>query len=292
MDAPMKKRDETKKKVKWAHSGGKTMDEAFPYHKKDENGSSDWDKTTPEKRKKKGWLSLRTIDTYRPELVADGELIATKPKDGGKAQIKYTPKEEIEGPSKKEDFDVAKEEQTLPVPKGVLVSMVIDQAREIIEAIEKDDAWKNKRKIRKICNDLRPVNEKIGYLQQLGYSVTEPWDYFKKEAPPKWKGVFGWKDIKGTIGIPLNGEPIILDENERVIAIPELIHPSLPEWKGYLLTVIAELESSTVAPDGKTKIRPMERVQARRKRRLFRPRVANSKDSGEDAEIKASGGRK
>lgn len=283
MVAPMQKRDRTKERVKWAYSGGKTTDEAFPYHVKDENGKSKWDKATPEERKKKGWISERNIGKYRAELVAEGELVDITPKDRGKAQTKYAPKEEVGGLSKKEDFDIAKEEQTLPVPKGVLVSMVIDEARDIIKAIEKDDAWKNKRKIRKICHDIRPVNEKIGYLNQLGYSVSEPWDYFKKEAPPMWKGLFGWKNLKGIIGIPVNGEPVIVDENEKVIAVPELIYPSLPEWKGYLLTVIAELESSTVIPDGKTRVKPMTRLQARRKNRRSRPGAANDKEPEKDA---------
>ncbi|NLT36721.1 MAG: hypothetical protein GXX95_00980 [Methanomassiliicoccus sp.] len=236
--ATIAKKDKTRETVKKAYSGGKTEDEA-------------------QKILHKQGISLSSHQKHRADLVKDGNL-TPKPHHGkGKGPTQFIPTDELLLPPNTQEIDLSKEEATLPVSKGVLVSMVIDQAKEIVEAIEKDDAWKNKRKIRKICNEIRPVIGHIAYLESLGYSLTLPWHFFEKENPPLWKGLFGWKDLRGTGGIPVKiaGADIegVNEKEDRLYLNPEftnnelyvIIYPSLPEWKWYFMKVIEELDSAS-----------------------------------------------
>lgn len=254
--ATIAKKDRTRETIKKAYSGGKTEDEA-------------------QKILDKKGISLSSHQKHRSDLVKDGGLISVPYEGKGKGLTRFFPADEILIPPNTQGVDLTKEEGTLPVSKGTLISMVIDQAKNIVEAIEKDDAWKNVRTIKKICNNIRPLVHNLAYLESIGFDLTLPWHYFEKEKPPSWKGLFGWKDLRGTLGIPIkasgpefenyqvkpglnslfvvNEFQEIKEKNDVLSISPKdtdgllwvYIFPSLPEWKRYFLKVIEELDSAS-----------------------------------------------
>lgn len=254
--ATIAKKDRTRNTVKKAYSGWKTEDEA-------------------QKILDKKGISLSSHQKHRSDLVKDGGLISVPYEGKGKGLTRFFPADEILIPPNTQGVDLTKEEGTLPVSKGTLISMVIDQAKNIVETIEKDDAWKNVRTIKKICNNIRPLVHNLAYLESIGFDLTLPWHYFEKEKPPSWKGLFGWKDLRGTLGIPIkasgpefenyqvkpglnslfvvNEFQEIKEKNDVLSISPKdtdgllwvYIFPSLPEWKRYFLKVIEELDSAS-----------------------------------------------
>lgn len=246
--ATIGKRDRTRELVKRAYEGAKTEDEAQKYLAK---------------RK----VSLSSHQKHRSELVKAEELRRIPYAGNGKGPCRFVPSEKVIDHSIDQTIDLAKEEETLPVPKSVLVTMTIDRIKGVIESIDKDDAWRNKRKIKKICNDIRPVYNDIAYLEKLGYRLTMPWLYFRSESPSVWKGLFGWKDLRGIIGVPTRplkfetsekGDLVIspitpldesvskqMDDNEYRQSM--MVFPSLVEWRAYFLTVLDELDSASIS---------------------------------------------
>ncbi|MBU0686105.1 MAG: hypothetical protein KJ653_09720, partial [Candidatus Thermoplasmatota archaeon] len=97
---------------------------------------------------------------------------------------------------------------------------------------EEKDTWRRPRKVRSICLDkIEPLVESLRDLRAGGVEVTMPWEFFREENPPEFKGILRSPDLRG----PLR---LLIYQNKEA----EWIRPSLLEWDAYLEHVRKELE--------------------------------------------------
>ena len=248
MSAPKAKRKrnpaKTRKNVIEAYRGGKTYKEAAAW--------LDKKKLPPAERHHK---------TIRSELVEEGFLLPlnTKP-------MKWLPSDQFcsdrttpaSNPViKTDENETGSISSTLEIDgiSTAVIQKVKNDCLNALKEIDHDFAWKNKRRIRAICkNYINPIVHDVGYLQSKNLQFTMPWGFFKSENPPIFKGLTGWKDLRGPIGIPGPGTKFECGENGNLMIKPDIpssqvkgldhgmIFPSLPEWREYLLVILSEIE--------------------------------------------------
>lgn len=248
MTAPKSKRkrnpEGTRRNVIRAYADGKTFEEAAAWLDK-----------------KNLQPSRRQHMTIRKQLVEDGLLqrLETKP-------MKWIPSDQVISnriaPASNpvintDEYETGAISNTLAndAISTVVIEKVKNDCLNAIKEIDHDFAWKNIRRIRAISkNYINPIVHDIGYLRSKNLQFTMPWDFFKSENPPIFKGLTGWKDLRGPIGIPGPGTKFEWDEDGNLMIKPDnsnsqvkgldhgMIFPSLPEWREYLLVILSEIE--------------------------------------------------